>query len=199
MDQLINFEKQAGLDNEEYIIIYKNIIDKSKEKNLDNDNLLNDSIKKKRKDELEFINSEIMRDPIALINIIKESFNENSIGYECILSILQHLALPIKLIDEEKKMQYFDLIDTIISHIVLNNKGLYKADFFDNYNFSMEDILNNYPMTNKYNSNNVDNSKWKNKYDDAIRENRKLQIELVSLNGKLINNIYIIIIYLLII
>eukprot|EP00833_Pecoramyces_ruminatium_P010442 jgi/Orpsp1_1/1184474/evm.model.c7180000089666.1 len=184
MDQLINFEKQAGLDNEEYIIIYKNIIDKSKEKNLDNDNLLNDSIKKKRKDELEFINSEIMRDPIALINIIKESFNENSIGYECILSILQHLALPIKLIDEEKKMQYFDLIDTIISHIVLNNKGLYKADFFDNYNFSMEDILNNYPMTNKYNSNNVDNSKWKNKYDDAIRENRKLQIELVSLNEK---------------
>jgi len=127
-----------------------------------------------------------MRDPVALINIIKESFNENPLDFECILSILQHLALPIKLIDEEKKMQYFDLIDTIISHIVLNNKGLYKNDFFDNFNFSLDDVLNNYPMTNKYSNNNVDDSKWKNKYDDAIRENRKLQIEIVSLNGKAI-------------
>jgi len=191
MDQLINFEKQAGMDNEEYIIIYKNIIDKSKENSpyKDEDNLLlEDSIKRKKKDELEYINSEIMRDPVALVNIIKESFSENTLGYECILSILQHLALPIKLIDEEKKMQYFDLIDTIISHIVLNNKGLYKADFFDNFNFSLEEILNNYPVTNKYSNNNnvdtVDNTKWKTKYDELIRENRKLQIELVSLNEK---------------
>jgi len=190
MDQLINFEKQAGLDNEEYIIIYKNIIDKSKENSpyKDEDNqLLEDSIKRKKKDELEYINSEIMRDPVALVNIIKESFSENTLGYECILSILQHLALPIKLIDEEKKMQYFDLIDTIISHIVLNNKGLYKADFFDNFNFSLEEILNNYPINNKYSNNNnvdsADNTKWKTKYDELIRENRKLQIELVSING----------------
>jgi len=202
MDQLVNFEKQAGMDNEEYIIIYKNIIDKSKENNQNKDEenqLIDGSIKRKKKDELEYINSEIMRDPVALINIIKESFSENSLGYECILSILQHLALPIKLIDEEKKMQYFDLIDTIISHIVLNNKGLYKSDFFDNFNFSMDEILNNYPMANKYtttNSNTVDNSKWKNKYDDLLRENRKLQIELVSINGKIFLKIlYLIYLY----
>ncbi|KAK9766409.1 hypothetical protein K7432_004545, partial [Basidiobolus ranarum] len=91
----------------------------------------------------EFCNHQVLKDmsdPSEVFHAVLESV-ANTKGYSYLLSILQHLLI-IRDDDnnEENRIKYFELADTLITQMVLDRRG-YDQDFSTTYGVSVESIL----------------------------------------------------------
>ncbi|ORY08436.1 FH2-domain-containing protein [Basidiobolus meristosporus CBS 931.73] len=91
----------------------------------------------------EFCNHQVLKDmsdPSEVFHAVLDSV-ANTKGYSYLLSMLQHLLI-IRDDDnnEENRIKYFELADTLITQMVLDRRG-YDQDFSATYGVSVESIL----------------------------------------------------------
>ncbi|KAI9101057.1 hypothetical protein DFS34DRAFT_613026 [Phlyctochytrium arcticum] len=81
-----------------------------------------------------------INDPQQLLDTLLGSFAENEGGRAYIISILQHLLIPARLIDSVSRAKVMRLVDLMIAQVVLDRNGM-DPGFTDMYHISVEDVM----------------------------------------------------------
>ncbi|KAI8921081.1 armadillo-type protein [Powellomyces hirtus] len=91
-------------------------------------------------DDLESLTGIDLDDPNGLLEGLLGSFAEGDGGKDYVLSILQHLLIPARLIDGPSKAKVFRLLDLMVAQVVLDRNGL-DPGFTDMYKISVEEVM----------------------------------------------------------
>ncbi|KAI8145922.1 hypothetical protein BJV82DRAFT_535287 [Fennellomyces sp. T-0311] len=105
---------------------------------------------------------------------------EGTRGYDFLLSALQHLLL----INEENEVQvrYYQLLDNMITQIVLDRKGLTAEDFSGGFGWSVASLIDKFAEQDQLAVAIAEAKEAKDKYEKAIKEKQELELE-VNLQG----------------
>lgn len=119
-----------------------------------------------------------MNDPRDVFECVLSSV-EGSRGYDFFLSCLQHMLL----IQEEHglKSRYFQIIDNLITQVVLDHKGLVE-DFSDSYGTSVRHLVDKFADQDQLQATLEEIKSLQDMYDDVVRERDDLKVQL-SENG----------------
>ncbi|KAJ3177111.1 Dishevelled associated activator of morphogenesis 2 [Geranomyces variabilis] len=91
-------------------------------------------------DDLESLTGIDLDDPNGLLEGLLGSFSEGDGGKGYVLSILQHLLIPARLIDGPSKAKVFRLLDLMVAQVVLDRNGL-DPGFTEMYKISVEEVM----------------------------------------------------------
>ncbi|KAI8821726.1 armadillo-type protein [Fimicolochytrium jonesii] len=93
-------------------------------------------------DDLENVTSLDLQDPYGILDALMGSVctTEQDGGRDYVLSILQHLLIPARLIDAPSRAKVFRLLDLMISQVVLDRNGM-DPSFTDMYRVSIEEVM----------------------------------------------------------
>ncbi|KAJ3416224.1 hypothetical protein HDV05_002514 [Chytridiales sp. JEL 0842] len=81
-----------------------------------------------------------LENPEAVLKVLMEAYKDDTEGRGYLKTILQHILIPTKLVDDGHRTKYLYLIDNIISKIVLDKKGL-TSDFESTYHIHVKDVV----------------------------------------------------------
>ncbi|KAJ3150792.1 hypothetical protein HDU86_006301 [Geranomyces michiganensis] len=91
-------------------------------------------------DDLESLTGIDLDDPNGLLEGLLGSFSEGDGGKSYVMSILQHLLIPARLIDGPSKAKVFRLLDLMVAQVVLDRNGL-DPGFTEMYKISVEEVM----------------------------------------------------------
>ncbi|KAI9259027.1 hypothetical protein BDA99DRAFT_484089 [Phascolomyces articulosus] len=105
---------------------------------------------------------------------------EGTRGYDFLLSALQHLLL----INDQSDIQvrYYQLLDNLITQIVLDRKGLTADDFSGGFGWSVASLIDKFAEQDQLAVAIAEAQEAKEKYEKAIKEKQELELE-INLQG----------------
>ncbi|KAJ3023894.1 UNVERIFIED_CONTAM: hypothetical protein HDU68_008418 [Siphonaria sp. JEL0065] len=120
-----------------------------------------------------------MEDEHKVLNALMEGYKQDNIGKEYVRSILKHLLIPTRMINEVARTKFLYLVDTLLSQIVLDGKGL-QSDFFETYQVPIDEIIQGFIERDEVEALKADMIKSKLKISELMAEKRKLERDLDS-------------------
>ncbi|KAJ3070679.1 hypothetical protein HDU98_006303 [Podochytrium sp. JEL0797] len=125
-----------------------------------------------------------MEDEHKVLNVLMESYKTDEVGKEYVRSILKHLLIPTRMIDEVSRTKFLQLVDTLLSQMVLDGKGL-QCDFFDTYKVPVNELIQGFIEQDEVADMKADMVKTKLKLSEITAEKRKLERDLDSPRSEL--------------
>ncbi|KAG0169559.1 hypothetical protein DFQ28_004162 [Apophysomyces sp. BC1034] len=156
MDKMQDFNSEHL---KRHISIYKQMSDNDYEEIMEvyNEKILND-----------------MNDPRDVFESILSRV-EGTRSYDFFLSALQHLLL---IQDQgEVQVRYYQLLDNLITQIVLDRKGLSSEDFSTGFGWSVATLIDKFAEQDQLQAAIAEATEAKEMYEKAIKEKQELELE----------------------
>ncbi|KAI9328794.1 hypothetical protein BDR26DRAFT_873559 [Obelidium mucronatum] len=118
-----------------------------------------------------------MEDEHKVLDVLMESYKQDISGREYVKSILKNLLIPTRMIDEVSRTKFLQLVDKLLSQMVLDGKGL-QCDFLDTYRVPVDEILQGFVQLDEMEALKADIVKTKLKLSEITSEKRKLERDL---------------------
>ncbi|KAI8617768.1 hypothetical protein BC830DRAFT_1111986 [Chytriomyces sp. MP71] len=128
-----------------------------------------------------------LEDEHKVLAVLMESYKNDEKGKEYIRSILKHLLIPTRMINDVSRIKFLQLIDLLLSQMVLDGKGL-QADFFDTYRIPVQELMQGFVEKDEVAIMKDEVMQSRLKISELVSQKRKLERELdipkYSGNGK---------------
>ncbi|KAJ3061508.1 hypothetical protein HDU99_005539, partial [Rhizoclosmatium hyalinum] len=120
-----------------------------------------------------------LEDEHKVLDAIMQSYKSDTVGMEYVRSILKHLLIPTRTIDEVSRTKFLQLVDILLSQMVLDGKGL-QSDFFDTYQVPLSEILQGFVEKDEVEVLKAELINTKLKLSEVTADKRKLERDLDS-------------------
>ncbi|KAJ3228343.1 hypothetical protein HDU81_006233 [Chytriomyces hyalinus] len=115
-----------------------------------------------------------MEDEHKVLTVLMESYNGDDSGKEYIRSIIRHLLIPTKMMDDIARVKFLQLLDGLLAQMVLDGKGI-QGDFFETYGVQVEELVRGFIEKDEFESMKEELVKARLKLSELNAENRKLE------------------------
>ncbi|KAJ3266630.1 hypothetical protein HDU77_011378 [Chytriomyces hyalinus] len=115
-----------------------------------------------------------MEDEHKVLTVLMESYNGDDSGKEYIRSIIRHLLIPTKMMDDIARVKFLQLLDGLLAQMVLDGKGI-QGDFFETYGVQVEELVKGFIEKDEFESMKEELVKARLKLSELNAENRKLE------------------------
>jgi hypothetical protein len=122
-----------------------------------------------------------LNDPRDVFECVLSSV-EGTRGYDFFLSHMQHLLL-INSEETNIKARYFQIIDNLVSQVVLDHKGL-ASDFSADYNTTVQHLFDKFADQDQLKTTLEDIKELQSDYDDLKKDRDELRSQLSQQGSK---------------